>query len=235
MKLEPTKLFALLGFVLSLPAVGCGSSLGNCDAGACDGGGPGTGGSGGGGGGSSGGPCGVTPCGGNVVGNWRASSACVDKATLDMEFLSGIMDSCPTASLGNVGMTPVGNISLAADMTFTAAFVVNTTIPINFPAACTNGATCAQLTQALQSVVGSNGITSANCTGSSGCTCTMAQTLDVINDTGTWATSGTTLSFTGATSLQSGPYCVQGTTLHLVDVDASTMMKVVGDIVLSKQ
>jgi hypothetical protein len=202
----------LAGLALSLAAAGCGG----------DGGG--------------GGACGVTPCGGDVVGTWQASSSCVDQATLNMEFLAGIMGSCPSASLGNVGLTPSGSVAFTADMMFTGTISVDSTIPIIFPAACTNGASCADLTAVLQALVGSNGITSATCVGSGACTCTVAQTFDSINDTGTWATSGTTLTITGAASgAQANPYCVQGSSLHLLEFDSGGMMKVVGDIVLSKQ
>ena len=185
--------------------------------------------------GSSGGTCGVAPCGGDVVGNWQASSACIDRATLNMDFLSGVSGSCPTASLGAVSTTPSGSVAFAADMTFTGTLALATSLDIIFPAACTGGASCAQLTQALQSLVGTSGITSASCAGSGSCTCTIAQAVDVINDTGTWATSGTTLTLAGAASPQGGPYCVKGSSLHLVDLDMATMMKVTGDLVLNKQ
>ena len=72
------------------------------------------------------------------------------------------------------------------------------------------------------------------CAGTGSCTCTIAQTIDVVNDTGTWSMSGTTLTLTGATATKSGAYCVKGSSLHLLDLDTSTMMKVVGDTVLTK-
>ena len=185
--------------------------------------------------GGDGGTCGVAPCGGDVVGTWQARSACIDQATLNMEFLEGIMGSCPDASLGNVRLTPTGMVTLTADMMFTDTLSLNSTMDLNFPAACTNGASCADLTEALQTLVGTSSITSANCTGSGGCTCTLTQTIST-PETGTWTTSGTTLTITGAmTGVQTSPYCVQGSSLHLLDVDSAGMMKVVSDIVLSKQ
>jgi hypothetical protein len=187
--------------------------------------------------GGDGGSCGTAACGGDVAGNWQASSACVDKATLNMEFLAGIMGSCPDASLGNVSMTPHGTVAFTADMMFTGTLVVDSRLDMVLPAACTNGASCADLTAALQgALVGTNGVTSATCAGTSGCTCTLAQTVDSINDSGTWATSGSTLTVTGATNgAQAGPYCVKGSALHLLQFDSGTMMKVVGDIILNKQ
>jgi hypothetical protein len=153
-----------------------------------------------------------------------------------MEFLAGIMGSCPDASLGNVRLTPTGSIAFTADMMVTSTLSLSSTLDLNFPATCTSGATCVDLTAALQTLVGSGGITSVNCTGSSGCTCTLAQTVDTVDETGTWATSGTTLTVTGATTgADAGPYCVQGSSLHLLEFDSGGMMKIVSDIILTKQ
>jgi len=188
-------------------------------------------------GGDDGGTCGTAPCGGDVVGNWQASSACIDEAALSMDFLAGVAVSCPDASLGNVSMTPRGTIALTADMMFTTTLAGDSTLDVIFPAACINNASCAQLTTVLQqTIVGTNGITSATCAGSGACTCTFAYTIDTINDFGTWAASGTTLTLTGASGApEDSPYCVQGSSLHLLEFDSGTMMKVVGDVVLNKQ
>ena len=185
--------------------------------------------------GGDGGTCGVAACGGDVVGNWQARSACIDQATLNMEFLAGIMGSCPTASVGNVRLTPTGAIVFTADMMVTSTLSLSSTLDLNFPATCTSGASCADLTTALQTLVGSGGITSVNCTGSSGCTCTLAQTVGTVGETGTWATSGTTLTVTDAMGGEASPYCVQGSSLHLLEFDSGGMMKIVSDIILSKQ
>ncbi len=39
----------------------------------------------------------------------------------------------------------------------------------------------------------------------------------------------------GSDGAQTSPYCVKGSSLHLLEFDSGTMMKVVGDIILSKQ
>jgi hypothetical protein len=187
-------------------------------------------------GGDGGSTCGVAPCGGDVLGSWQASSSCLDKAMLNMEFLAGIAGSCPHASLDNVKLTPRGTLAFTADMMFTGTLAVDSTLDLTLPAGCLNSATCADFTTVLQTIVGMNGITSATCAGSGACTCTFGQTMDIINDTGTWATSGTTLTVTGMTSgEQADPYCVKGSSLHLLEFDTGTMMKVVGDVILSKQ
>jgi len=226
-----SRVFAVAGLALSFATVGCGGS--GAGGGSDNSGGSGGSGGGGGGGGNSA-TCGVDPCGGDVVGNWKASSSCVDHATLSMDIVAGAMRSCPTVSLGAVSMIPSGTLSLAADMSFTGTLAVSTTFDINYPPACVNGATCAQATQTMQTIVGTNGITSVSCAGTGGCTCTTAQSIEIINATGTWATSGTTLTFAGAPG-GDGPYCVQGSALHLVGYDLATMTRIVSDFVLTKQ
>jgi hypothetical protein len=198
-----------VGLALSVAAAGCGSGAGTC---------------------------GVAPCGGDVVGSWQASSACVDHATLNRDFMAGVMASCPTASIGAVNVTPSGTVTFAADMTLTGSLVASSTLEINLPAACNNGATCDQVTQVMQTIIGTNGVTGVSCAGPGSCVCTIAQTMDIVAAPGTWATSGTTLTLPGATAAgQNDPYCVQDSSLHLLDVDMATMMKVVADVVLTKQ
>ena len=73
------------------------------------------------GGGSGSGSCGVQPCGGDPTGSWTAKSACIDQATLNMQFLGSIATDCPTASLSNAKYTPTGTLTFGADMSYTAA------------------------------------------------------------------------------------------------------------------
>jgi hypothetical protein len=143
------------------------------------------------------------------------------------------MGSCPDLSLGEVSLTPTGTLSLGADMSFTGALAVSTTMEVNYPTTCVGTATCAMLSDTLQSTVGTHGITSVSCAGAGSCTCTTVIDIPIINATGTWATSGTMLTFAGAPG-GDGPYCVQGSSLHMVALDRSTMTKVVNDVVLTK-
>jgi hypothetical protein len=181
-----------------------------------------------------GGTCGVAPCGGDVVGNWTASSACVDPAILTMDIMFGLRDTCPTAFVGAASLTPRGTLALAADMTFTGALDVDATVDVIFPPACVGDATCAQWAEPMQTLVGRNGVTAVSCAGTGSCTCTTLQTIEIINATGTWATSGTLLTFAEAPG-GNGPYCVQGSSLHMIGLDAATMTKVANDIVLTRQ
>jgi len=206
---------SVAGFALALAAAGCG------------------------GGGPTVGTCGIAPCGGDVVGDWTASTSCLDHATLEQDILTGLKGNCPTVRLGEVTMTPRGTLALRADMTFTGALDVDSTFEIVYPAACTTGQTCAAVEHTLQTTVGTNGITAVTCMDTAGmagaCTCTTALTLDIIDPTtGTYAVSGTMLTFAEAPG-GNGPYCVQESSLHLVDYDRATRTKIVSDLVLIKQ
>lgn len=186
-------------------------------------------------GGGNGSPtCGVAPCGGDVVGNWTGSSACVDPATLTMDILAPLKGACPQVSVAHVSLTSTGTLDMGADMSFTGSLAVTSMSDINYPAACIGGSTCDKLAATLQAIVGTNGITAITCSGAVSCICTMEQTIPIVNATGTWATSGTQLTFAGAPG-GDGPYCVQDTTLHLIGLDVQTMTKVANDIILIKQ
>jgi hypothetical protein len=119
-------------------------------------------------------------------------------------------------------------------MSFTGNLAVNAMVDVDLPAACISGKTCADVAAPMQANVGRNGVTSVTCAGTGACTCTTAQTIPIINATGTWATSGTTLTFAGAPG-GNGPFCVQGSSLHLVGYDLATMTMISNDIVLTKQ
>jgi len=182
--------------------------------------------------------CTGAPCGGDVVGNWKASSTCIDSATVNMEFLSSIMGQCPTASLTNVKVTPSGTMTFGADLTYTTDVSMTMSFTENIPTSCVSGASCATVNAALQAEVGTNGITAVNCTGSSTCACAITAAMVLDMSSGTYTTAGTilTLTATSGTSGDSGDYCVQGSSLHLLSIDTSmSMAKVVSDFVFTKQ
>jgi hypothetical protein len=187
---------------------------------------------------SGSGGCDVQPCGGNVVGSWRASSTCADQAAVNMQFLAAIAGDCPGATLSSVSYVPTGTLMFGANMSYTAAIAMGVKFNMNLPASCLQGQTCPEVNTAIQSIVGTDGITSATCTGSGSCTCAIAGTLDVENSAGTYATADTTLTLTATSggNGDSGPYCVKGSSLHLITVDMSMpMAKITADIVLNKQ
>ncbi len=183
--------------------------------------------------------CGVQPCGGDVVGEWKASSACANRALLNQSFLSSIMGYCPDATLGAVSLKPIGTMSLRTDQTYTAALTMDATAVVNIPASCLAGQSCAAVSVLLQSaLVGQMGIQSANCTGSGSCNCTFKLSTDFENSSGTYTTSGTVLSLVataGTTTTGGSEYCVKDKSLHLVAVDTTMPMAVVSsDLTLKK-
>jgi len=175
--------------------------------------------------------CGVQPCGGDVVGDWKASSACANRALLNEQFLSSIMGYCPDATLGAVTIKPAGTMSLRTDLTYTAALTMDATAVVNIPSSCLAGQSCAAVSVLLQSaLVGQMGIQSANCTGSGSCNCTFKINSPVENSAGTYTTAGTVLSLlatTGTATTGGGDYCVKDKSLHLVTVDTTMPMAVV--------
>lgn len=191
-------------------------------------------------GGSSGGSCGGTqPCGGDVTGNWKASSACVDSTALNMAVLGDVATDCPNASITNVKYTPSGTLTFGSGMSYTAAVTMAMSFNLNIPTSCiSGGGTCADANTGIQGIVGMDGITSATCTGTTTCVCTVAGNVDVENSAGTYSTAGTVLTLTATSggNGDSGDYCVKGSSLHLITVDMSmAMAKITGDIVLTKQ
>jgi hypothetical protein len=181
------------------------------------------------------GACGVQPCGGDPVGNWHATSACADAAELNMAALASVMGFCATASVSGFSVRPSGTFNIAADMTYSLNMTMDMTVSMNIPSSCLMGASCAVLSAALQTEVGTGGVTAATCTGSSSCTCTVTgATTDA--STGTYTTAGTEMMLMDSDgSTDGGPYCVQGSTLHLLTVDTTmAMAKIQSDIVLTK-
>jgi len=183
--------------------------------------------------GGSSGACGVQPCGGDPVGNWNASGACADSAELNMAFLEGLMGFCTTASLSGYSIRPSGTFNLAADLTYSLNMTLNMTVGVNIPGSCLMGQTCAALNTALQAQMTAG--QSVSCAGSGSCNCTF-NIISTDAETGTYTTAGTEMALTSAAgSTSGGPYCVQGSTLHLLTVDTSMPMATIqSDIVFSR-
>jgi hypothetical protein len=190
--------------------------------------------------GGGGGSCGkVQPCGGNVVGNYSISGGCFDNAALSMQL--GMQ--CPGATVNISGLNVSGNGSFNTDLTYSITETISASLSETIPTSCltTGGVTvtCAQLDQEIQAVLIQSPGTyqSAHCAGSSACTCTFVLAPQTTSETGTYTTSGTTITTTDSTgSPSSGSYCVQGNELHMLQVDMTMAMgKIQADIVLTKK
>jgi hypothetical protein len=190
-------------------------------------------------GGGSGGSCGkVEPCGGPVAGTWKATTSCSSAAVFN-----DMLSDCPGAHATAQNGSPAGTIVLNADLTYAMSVSVPFVMNVSIPLSCTTAASCADLAATIGETL--TGDAQANnsvvCSGNSTCSCVMTQTASLAG-TGTYATSGTTLTLTDDTGYaNSGTYCVQANTLHLVDVDMSMNMGPMGqatitdDLTLSKQ
>ncbi|HXJ20640.1 MAG TPA: hypothetical protein VMT03_10435 [Polyangia bacterium] len=186
------------------------------------------------------GNCGkVEPCGGSVVGTWKANATCLDQTVVTMSFQSGLMGACPTATATNTPGAATGTLTLNSDLTYSMALTVPFEVSFAIPAACTGGMTCTAFAAGVSQAVGAG--STVTCTGTGDCACLMTTAAD-LSGTGVYSTSGTMLSFDYSDgSSNSGDYCVQGNTLHMVDVDTTMNMGPMGqatikdDLTLTKQ
>jgi hypothetical protein len=183
----------------------------------------GCGGSGGGGAGFNvGGPsaCGrVGPCGGDPVGTWNFDTGCITAAGVRAS-MSG--NSCPGTSIAVTGVSVSGTATFNADLTYALdALMKQGTYRVYVPPACLGAATCDDISA---SVLATGAFQSVTCTSGGGCTCSAVQTPIIVNESGAYTISGSTLlttADTGATS--SIDYCVQGMYLHMLDTQSMNM------------
>ncbi len=169
--------------------------------------------------------CGSVPaCGGNVVGTWTASDVCISGASTTV-----MMGTC---SATVVAMPHVsGTATFNGDGTFTATTAIAIDETIAIPAACLtqSGVTipCSLFGQLISEAEGDAG-TGAACSSATGggCTCLITSQNQPTTSTGTYATSGdsiTTTDSTGTSGLPStSTYCVNGSHLHLISTSTTT-------------
>ena len=187
-------------------------------------------------GGDGGGSCGkVAPCGGDVAGTWNVSGACFKSTTLDTTLGS----ACAGATVALTFTALSGTVALNGDLTYatttTAAFALQQTLP----AACLQAlaTTCAALDQQFKEMMATDPtVLSAGCTGSGTCICSLRTAPQTSSETGTYATSGTTLTLTASDGTsESNPYCVQGNELHVMALNPSMPASIDADTVLTRR
>lgn len=213
---------ACLGAV-SLVACGGSSGLG------ADGGGTG-GMTGGGGGGGSGATCAaVAACGGAIVGNWAITDTCVNSAMDLSSICSGISAS--------IAFSFSGSSTYNADLTYTQSGTVGGIVHYQFPAACIGTQTCAQVQAALLSAGSTAGMgltfQSGTCSAQAGgCTCDAVIANSSADETGTYVTTGGTVSTTHTGTTDQSLYCVNGSTMHQMPTPDQGLT---GAIIFTKQ
>jgi hypothetical protein len=172
----------------------------------------------------------VAPCGGDVVGSWTVADSCIGVPQEDTDQLDALKQQCPQLTYRT--SSDAAGIALFTADTYAFGFAATATIKLRFPASCIGGLGCAAAGQLLGSYLAAAG-SSLTCTGSGNCDCTVTATVPYA-DSGTYTKSGTTLTLTGAGGTSPLPYCVEGSTLHVITLDGTAMNNVVADIVGTK-
>jgi hypothetical protein len=163
------------------------------------------------------GSCGnVQPCGGSLVGAWTLQSSCETIAN----FVSA--GDCPGASLDQSMVTTSGSLVFNADLTYTVNTSVSGTRKVRAPLECISAASCDEY--AMLFVPGPPIATTTCTTVGNTCDCTTVySTPEVGGNDGTYSTSGTTVTAAPAGGIPSdAPFCVQGNTLYINEVDGTT-------------
>jgi hypothetical protein len=201
--MKPSGMRRLWGFALALGVSSCGSGGRNDTCGM------------------------VQPCAGDPTGIWNITTACADSSL----FASIFEDlPCPAATASLANVTTTGIASFSADKTYSLSEMASGSLDVVFPSSCLimNGIrrTCLQLVDELDNRVDSNGnglFSSISCTSANGCTCSAAvKPQSMVNDSGTWSTSGTSLALMSATDGNSSvPYCVQENVIHIGNLVAT--------------
>ena len=167
----------------------------------------------------------VQPCGGNVVGTWTLLGACYS-AKFRTQISDNLAAVCPGASIDALDIDLSGTVTYNADLTYTSSVHETIAATERIPLSCLGFASCAEVTSASPE-------STLTCTGTTICTCHAAG-MPPGDETGTYTTSGTSLSMTDANSTSTDAYCVEQNRLHLIGLDDTTG-EILGDFVGQKQ
>jgi hypothetical protein len=157
----------------------------------------------------------VQPCGGSLIGTWTVQAACqpVEDFTFDME--------CPGATLDQSAHITSGSLTFNADMTVMTSFSLSGRLRVTAPLSCLALATCDEYASFF-SPGPPDATTTCTTVGGNTCDCTLVRSMPQSGSgSGTYTTAGYTLNWT-LPGAPSSSYCVQGNTLHLMDVDPTT-------------
>ena len=184
-------------------------------------------------GGASPDACGkVPPCGGDLVGAWTLTSACTTRPALP----AGL---CDAATVAHSSFDVSGEATFGADHSFGISATESGTIEVSVPASCLGPGdrtqACTQITPTVPTGEGVSCVESGD-----GCLCTFVFPARDVAETGTYATSGSSITAAPAGGLIDGAsYCVAGERLHLVSLDSSAAgsgpPQVIGDLVGAKR
>jgi hypothetical protein len=165
----------------------------------------------------------VSPCGGDVVGTWTATPSCVT--------LTGADSACA----GTTGVTTLtvtsGTATYNADLTYTLTSTGSFSTHVHYPSPCYQGLTCDQIGQGIMQ---SQMLPTVACAVSSAGACDCTGTAPRLsNETGTYTTSGGTMTLTHAGTTSTNSYCVNGNRMfQMLAIPAGTAA---GSFVLTRQ
>lgn len=154
-------------------------------------------------------------CGGAVVGSWTVEKTCAQSTTVPTGFCGDV----------NVDLSSVqgkGDVTFAADGTYTGGITVDGTVKLEIPSACLTfqgrSFSCIEASGALQILLGQRpelaGLTFA-CNGTNTCTCAGTFPSTPQTTGGTYVVSGTTLTLTPTgEAAQPVPFCAKGKRLE---------------------
>lgn len=143
--------------------------------------------------------------------------------------------NCPGLSTESTDISMSGTVAYREDKTYQANVTVTGSVVMKVPASCLTQQgvtlTCGQLQQSLEAKATDGGYESVACSGSSNCSCTITLVPEQQVASGTYSTSGATLTQTEAGGTpEDTSYCVKGSSLTL----SPTLPSVSGSVVLSK-
>jgi hypothetical protein len=157
------------------------------------------------------GSCGGGACGGNVVGTWSITSECTSSGQTTST------TGC-TTQIDISGLKETGTITFNSDLTYSATISISGGETETISPQCLTSTTCDAENTAIMQQVTSGTFSSASCAaGSAGCVCQLMFAARTLTETGTYSTSGSSLTtaMTGSTSSSTDTYCVLGSTLTL--------------------
>jgi hypothetical protein len=163
-----------------------------------------------------------TACGGTIVpGTYKITATCMDNLVLPADS----MDWC-TGATGSVTATTFGGtFTFLAGNRYTLEETVSIIEKMVLPASCMNSGgtaiTCSQLEAGIKQSAAADTssdmkLSSATCTGSSGCTCSMAIS-GGHNESGSYVVSGNTVTSTpdGEAADDPNEFCVSGSEIRV--------------------
>ncbi len=170
------------------------------------------------------------PCGGNIVGTWKIISACETGQPPESD--GG--GCAQTAEVDSINAS--GSITYNPDGTYELTIGASVSETVTLSSGCLVGGptplTCQDLSGTASTGVGTE---SESCTTTStGCSCQISANVPATQGTGTYVTSGTTLTMMGADEETDG-YCVSGNTLSLDRSDADAGVLATGYLVATRQ